>query len=103
MEGKRYAVIRIRGRQYKVSEGDEILVDKLAEGEVKPEILLFVDGDKVLVGKPLVEKVKVQLSVVSPEEKGDKIRVQTYKAKSRYRKTKGFRPRYTRLRVGKIG
>lgn len=102
MQNKSYAVIRIKGSQYKVSQGDEILVDKLSENEVKPEVLLLVGADKVFVGKPQVDKVKVSLKIVSPEEKGKKIQVLTYKAKSRYRKRHGFRPKYTRLLVEKI-
>jgi len=78
------------------------LVDKISENELKPEVLLLVEGDKVFVGKPQVEKVKIGLKIVSPEEKGKKIQVLTYKAKSRYRKRHGFRPKYTRLLVEKI-
>src|SRR3990167_8298756 len=102
----KYAVIRIGGKQYKVTEGEEILVDKLVEpnlpaqaGKLEAEVLLAVDGDKVQVGKPRVKGVKVSLKVVTEMEKGKKIEVYKFKAKSRYRKHIGFRPQYTSILV----
>lgn len=99
----KYAVIRIKGQQFKVEEKDEILVGKLGEKE-KPEaeVLLTVNNGSVKVGDPLVKGAKVTFKVIDPEEKGKKLHVITYKAKSRYRRKKGFRPVYSRLRVEKI-
>lgn len=104
MEKKtKYAVIRIKGHQYKVFEGDEILVDKISDIKIiEHEILLFVDGDKVKVGKPTLSDVKVKIKVLTEVEKGKKIDVLKFKAKSRYRKHIGFRPKYTRLLIEKI-
>lgn len=99
----KFVVLRIAGKQYKVSEGEEFLVDLLEDTKkVSYEVLLLADGDKVEVGTPVLEKVKVDLKVLAEEEKGDKLKVFKYKAKSRYRKTKGFRPKYTRLLLQKI-
>ncbi len=99
----KYAIVRIGGKQYKVSEGQEILVDKLADiKKVEPEVLLFADGEKARVGKPVLKDVKVKVKVVSEIEKGEKIEVYKFKAKSRYKKHIGFRPQYTRLLVEKI-
>ena len=98
----KYAVIRIKGNQFKVSEEDELLVDKLGKDAPKIEVLLLVDGDNVKVGKPKVSEAKVKLKVLVQEEKGKKLYIQKYKAKSRYRKKMGFRPRYTRLLIEKI-
>lgn len=99
----KFAVVRIAGKQYKVSEGQEILVDKLTDTKkVEPEVLLVADGDKVLVGTPLVEKAKVVVKVLVEMEKADKVRVFKYKAKSRYRKLRGFRAQHTRLLIEKI-
>jgi large subunit ribosomal protein L21 len=98
----KYAVIKIKGNQYKVTEGEEILVDKLGDEKPEAEVLLVVDNGKVKVGKPKVRGAKVKLKVVNAEEKGKKLTVLKYKAKSRYRKKKGFRPIYTRLLVEKI-
>jgi len=99
----KYAVIKTKGQQFKVSEGDEILIGKLSEKE-KPEIevLLVSDGKKVNVGKPTVKGVKVKVKVLEMEEKGKKLHIETFKAKSRYRKKKGFRPVHTRIKIEKI-
>ena len=98
----KYAVIRIKGQQYKVSEGDEILVGKLADKKPETEVLLLVDDGKIKVGKPTVRGAKVKIKVVKQEEKGEKLYVQKFKAKSRYRRKMGFRPLYTRLLIEKI-
>lgn len=99
----KFAVIRIGGKQYRVSEGDEILIDKLVnQTKIEPEVLLFVDGEKIEIGTPVLTKVSVKVKVLTELEKGEKIRVFKYKAKSRQRKHLGFRPQYTRLLVEKI-
>jgi len=56
----------------------------------------------VKVGKPVVKGAEVKLKVVTEIEKGEKIEVYHFKAKSRYRKHTGFRPQYTRVSVEKI-
>lgn len=100
---KKYAVIRIQGHQYKVFEGEEILVDKISDvKKVVPEVLLFVDGEAVKVGKPVLKDVKIKIKVLAEVEKGKKIHGLKYKAKSRYRKHWGFRPKYTRLLIEKL-
>ena len=99
----KFAVIRIQGKQFKVSEGEEILVPVLSDTKkVEAEVLLFAEGEKVEVGTPVLEKAKVTFKVISELEKGDKVRIFKYKAKSRQRKTLGFRSKYTRLLVEKI-
>lgn len=97
---KKYAVVKIQGHQYKVSVGEEFLVDKI-EGEIEAPVMLVVDEENVHLGKPVLEKAKVKLTVVG-QEKGEKIDVFKYKAKSRYRKHTGFRPQLTRLKVDSI-
>lgn len=110
----KYAVIRIGGKQYKVSEGQEILVDKLVDPKkINCEVLLLVDGEKqtpntknfgvgVKIGKPVIKDAKVSVKVIKEMEKGEKIEVYKFKAKSRYKRHTGFRPQYTRLLVQKI-
>jgi len=99
----KYAVIRVGGKQYKVAEGDEILVDKLSDPkEVGTEVLLISDDGKVSVGKPVL-KNEVKLKVVSELEKGEKIEIYKFKAKSRYKRHTGFRAQYSKLLVEKIG
>lgn len=99
---KKYAVIRLLGRQYKVTEGEEFLVDKMNDLKLMPEVLMVVDGEKVEIGKPVVKGAKVSLKIVKEMEQGEKIEVYHFKAKSRYRKHTGFRPQYTRVLVEKI-
>jgi len=97
----KYAVARIKGKQYKFSEGDSVLVDSAKDEKIVPEVLLFVDEKKVEVGTPVLKDVAVVFKVEG-EEKGKKIDVLKYKAKSRYRKHIGFRPQYTKISVSKI-
>ena len=101
----KYAVITTGSKQYKVSEGDVIEIDQL---EVKPQdaytfpqVLLFVDGDKKLIGTPLLSNVTVTGDIIE-NKKGKKIRVAKFKAKARYRKVMGFRPSLTQVKIGTI-
>ena len=98
----KYAVIKFSNRQYKISEKETILVDKLENTKVKPEVLLYVNEDKVEIGKPNLDKIKVDLKISEEPIKGEKIHVFKYKAKSRFRKRLGFRPLYSKITVEKI-
>ena len=98
----KFAVIRITGKQYRVTEGQEILVDKMNDLKVTPEVLLIADGDKVEVGTPVLKDAKVTVKVLVELEKGEKVDIFKYKAKSRERRHIGFRAQYTRLLVEKI-
>ncbi len=69
---------------------------------VAESVILVVDDKKVKIGSPQVKAAKVKLKVVKEEEKGKKVTITKYKAKSRYRRKMGFRPKYTRLLVEKI-
>ena len=101
----KFTVIKIGSSQYKVAEGDEIDVDKI-EGKKGSkltfnQVLLLIDGEKVSVGQPLVKGVQIEAKILE-QFKGKKIRVATYKAKSRYRRVKGFRPQLTKIKIEKI-
>ncbi|EKE06125.1 MAG: hypothetical protein ACD_19C00079G0030 [uncultured bacterium] len=98
----KFAVIRIAGKQYRVSEGQEILIDKLNDLKVQPEVLLYVDGEKIEIGTPVLKKAKVTVKVLIEVEKGEKIEIFKYKAKSRERRHVGFRAQHTRLLIEKI-
>lgn len=101
----KYAVIKLQGKQYRVEEGQKLVVSRMAEGEGKSvpvgDILLYVDGDTVELGKPLVPSAKVKLKVLS-HGKGDKVRVATFKAKSRERKVRGHRDAETTVEIQSI-
>lgn len=101
----RYAIVSISGRQYKVQEGQELLVDR-QDAEVGKKIkldrvLLLRDEDKVEVGQPEISGASIEVSVVD-QAKGPKIVVAKYKAKSRYRRKRGHRSLYTKIKVEKI-
>ncbi len=102
---KKYAIVKIAGFQYKVAEGDELKVNKLNSGKGKSitfeEVLLIAGDSQVKIGQPLVKGAQVKAKVLE-ELKGKKIRVATYKAKSRQRRVKGFRPLLTRIKIEKI-
>lgn len=99
----KYAIFSYNGNQYKVSEGQEILIEGSVSGKKMEfdNVLLVADGDKVLLGNPQVKGARVVGEIVE-EVKGDKVRVLKYKAKSRYRRVRGHRSRYTRVRISKI-
>lgn len=97
----KFAVISASGSQHQVEEGKELLVDRLESKEgdkLDYEVLLFVDGENILVGTPVVRGVTVQAKVIG-HERGNKIRVAKFTAKSRNRHVRGYRHDYTRLQV----
>lgn len=98
----KYAVIALSGTQYKVEENQVITVDKL-DPSIKStsEVLLTVDDDKVKVGTPTVKDASIDFKRVK-DYQGKKLRISTFKAKSRYRKTRGFRPQLTDIKITKI-
>lgn len=98
----KFAVIRLAGKQYKVAEGDEVVVNKLNDKKAVAEVLLVAEDDKVKVGKPTVKDAKVDFKVVKELEKLEKVEVYKFKAKSRYKRHTGFRPQGTRILVEKI-
>jgi large subunit ribosomal protein L21 len=102
---KIYAVIETGGKQYKVSPGQTIDVERLEVAEGKTvdleRVLLIGDGKKVTVGAPTVDGARV-VATSQGEGKGDKVIVFKYKPKVRYRKKTGHRQQYTRLVIDKI-
>lgn len=94
-----YAVIKTGGKQYRVTEGDKIRVEKLA-GDVGAEIsfdeVLMVGGDKVAVGTPLVSGAKVKAKIVA-QDRGKKIIVFKYRRRKNYRRKNGHRQPFTEL------
>ena len=99
------AVVRVGGKQYIVAEKETLLVDLLPEGtkELTPDVLMVLDGEKSVVGTPLVKGVSVIAKVVEDEVKGDKIRVIRYKSKKRVHTETGHRQKYSRIEISKIG
>lgn len=101
----KFAVIQTSGTQYQVEEGSTIIVDRVQNAEGKgikfTDVLMVVDGEHVMLGTPTVSGVTVTGEVVN-NFKGEKIRVSTFKAKSRQRRVKGFRHQHTTVKITKI-
>ncbi len=99
------AIIVTGGKQYKVSEGDTLFIEKLpveaGDNVTFDQVLAIVDGEKATFGTPVVEGAKVEASVVK-NGKGKKIRVLKYKPKRGYKRTQGHRQPYTKVTVSKI-
>ena len=100
-----YAVFKTGGKQYRVKPGDTLDVE-LLPNEVDSvaefgEVLALSDGGEVTIGAPLVEGAKVTAQVLS-HYKDRKLMVFKYKAKNRYRRKRGHRQTYTRLRIRDI-
>lgn len=101
----KYAVFKTGGKQYRVSEGEEIFVEKIpgkkGDSAVFDQVLLLVDDKTVDIGLPLIKGAKVKAKILE-QAKGEKIRVAKFRAKSRYRRVKGHRQRLTKVKIEKI-
>jgi len=91
----------VKGRQYKVTEGDEILVDRLGDEKPEVEVLMRVANEEVQLGDPVLKEGAVKVKGLG-EEAGEKIYVSKYKAKSKYRKRTGHKSKYTKLLIEKV-
>jgi len=99
-----YAVIKTGGKQYRVSEGDRLRVEKL-DGEVGGSIefdeVLMIGGEKPVVGKPLVEGAKVKAKITA-QDRAKKVIVFKMKRRKNYRRKFGHRQPYTELQINAI-
>jgi large subunit ribosomal protein L21 len=101
-----YAIIRDRGMQYRVEQGQVLTIDLIeaaaAGSQIElGEVLLVGDGETVKVGAPLLDGAKVRAEVLG-ERKGEKIIVFRYRNKKRYRRRTGHRQRYTQIKISEI-
>ena len=100
-----YAIIKTGGKQYQVSEGDIINVEKLdvqvGETVVLNEVLAVGTEDGVVVGKPFVEGAAVSAEVLE-QGKAKKVIIYKYKAKKDSHKKQGHRQPYTQLQIKSI-
>jgi len=100
-----YAVIKTGGKQFKVSEGDTLRVEKLATEIGKTysvsSVLTLVDGEKVMIGTPLVAGASVNATVIS-HGRGDKVKIFKMHRRKHYKKSQGHRQSYTEIKIDKI-
>jgi large subunit ribosomal protein L21 len=99
-----YAIIDIGGKQYRVEEGDSLLVDRVGADEgakVSPRAVLYTDGKTAVMDGTDLGKVKVD-AVVAEHVKGPKLRVNSYRPKKRFKRRMGHRSHLSRLEIRKI-
>ena len=99
------AIIVTGGKQYKVSEGDVLFIEKLeaeaGETITFDQVLAILDGETATFGAPVVEGASVTATVVK-NGKGKKVRIFKYNPKKGYRKRQGHRQPYTNVQIGAI-
>ena len=102
-----YAIIEVKGKQYKIEEGLTLFVDKMTVEEgasvVLDKVLLTSDGKDVKIGTPYLEGVSITSTVLDAELKDKKVIVYKYKNKTGYHKKQGHRQKYTALKIGTVG
>jgi large subunit ribosomal protein L21 len=100
-----YAVIKTGGKQFKVTEGDTLKIEKLPTEVGKAfslnSVLTLVDGDKVTIGKPMIKGASINATVVS-HGKGDKVKIFKMNRRKGYRKSQGHRQSFTEIKINKI-
>ncbi len=97
-----YAVIVTGGKQYRVSQGDKVRVEKLdaAEGDSVEldQVLMIVDGDDIKIGAPVLEGGKVTAEVKA-QGRGDKVNIIKFRRRKHHMKRQGHRQAYTELEI----
>lgn len=100
-----YAIIKTGGKQYRVSAGEKLQVEKLdaAVGAevVLDQVLMVVDGESVTLGKPLVAGAAVKATVIG-HQRGEKLKIYKMRRRKHFRKTLGHRQDYTQIQISGI-
>jgi large subunit ribosomal protein L21 len=101
-----FAIVETGGKQYKISEGDILNVEKLKDNKagdkvVFEKVLLTDDGKSTKVGTPYISGATVEVTLVE-EGKGKKLHIQKFKSKSRYKRRVGHRQPHAKVQVEKI-
>jgi len=97
-----YAVIQTGGKQYRVTAGEKLKIERIA-GEVGQEItldrvLLVADGEALTMGAPLVAGARVKAKVLK-HGRGEKVRIFKLNRRKHYRRTQGHRQNYTEIEI----
>lgn len=97
------AVIKVGGKQFIVSKGQTVQVDKLSDQtELSLEPLLLFDEKTVKIGTPVVKGAKVKAKVVEPIVAGEKLKIAKFQAKKRVKKITGHRQKYSKIEITDI-
>jgi large subunit ribosomal protein L21 len=101
-----YAIIRTGGRQFRAEVGQTLDVERLPALQIGDsftieDVLLIGDGDKTVIGQPLVEGAAVKVTVTD-QFRGDKVIVFKYRQRTSYRRMRGHRQYHTRLKIEDI-
>ena len=100
-----HAIIVTGGKQYKVTQGDILYVEKLpneaGDTVTFDQVLAVIDGEKATFGQPTVSGASVQANVVK-NGKGKKVIVFKYKPKKNYKRKQGHRQPYTKIEITKV-
>jgi len=103
-----FAIIQTGGKQYKVKKGDVIEIEKIDKkkgSKIKFDKILLISSDEgrnFKMGKSYIKGAKVEGEILD-QIKGKKITIIKYKPKTRYKRKKGHRQLYAKVRIGKIG
>ncbi len=100
-----YTIVEIAGKQYKFSEGDVLNVDKLnidGNEATFDKVLMLVNDNDVKIGTPNLNNVKVTAEILDKEVKGDKVIVFKFKRRKNFRRKKGHRQKFTKIKIKKI-
>jgi large subunit ribosomal protein L21 len=105
LEAKVYAIIKTGGKQYRISPGDVLRVERLpgerGDEVILDQVLLVTDGDAVQVGQPLVPNATVRTEILR-QGKGKKVLIFKKKRRKNYRRKQGHRQMFTALQINEI-
>lgn len=99
-----YAIIETGGQQFKVSEDNKILINKIdgQKGDkVEFDKVLLLKGENVNIGSPYIEKAKV-IGIIKAQKKGKKVLIGKHKRRKDFQKINGFRAEYTEVVISSI-
>ena len=99
-----YAIISAGNKQYRVSVGDTIYIDKVNQEDgsaISFDVLMVENNGEIKVGNPTVDGAKVEGKVVA-QVKGEKIMIYKYKSKKNYHRRQGHRQPYTKVEITAI-
>lgn len=101
-----YAVIKTGGKQYQVAVGDKLKIELIpADVDSKitlSEVLMIADGEKTVIGSPLVDGASVTASVLLAEGRHKKVRIFKMRRRKHYQKHQGHRQYYTEIQIDAI-